>query len=182
MKTQRGAEGEHDNARVLRYLAKYTINPAIATGIGAHVGSLEPGKIADIVLWRPKFFGVKPELVIKGGVPVMGATGSADASIRYAEPIYLRPLWGAVGAAPAWLSLLFTSAVAYEQHLAQRVPTARRIIPVQGTRVLRKRHMVRNTALPVVRVNAETYEVTVDGQRAWCDPVDHVPMNQLYFL
>jgi urease subunit alpha len=182
MKAQRGGEGEHDNARVLRYLAKYTINPAIATGIGAHIGSLEPGKLADIVLWRPKFFGVKPELVIKGGVPVMGATGSADASIRYSEPVYLRPLWGAVGTAPPRLSLLFTSQLAYEQNLAQRVPTTRRVVPVRGTRVLRKQHMVRNAALPMVKVNPETYEVTVDGQRAWCEPVDQVPMNQLYFL
>jgi urease subunit alpha len=182
MKAQRGGEGDHDNARALRYLAKYTINPAIATGIGAHVGSLEPGKLADIVLWRPKFFGVKPELIIKGGVPVMGAVGSADASIRYAEPVHLRPLWGAVGAAPARLSLLFTSQVASEGNLARRVPTMRRVVPVRGTRVLRKHHMVRNTALPAVRVNPETYEVTVDGQRAWCDPVDHVPLNQLYFL
>jgi urease subunit alpha len=182
MKAQRGAEGAHDNARVLRYLAKYTINPAIATGIAAHVGSLEPGKLADIVLWRPKFFGVKPELVIKGGVPVMGATGSADASIRYAEPVYLRPLWGAVGAAPSRLSLLFTSQLASEQNLARRVPTTRRVVPVRGTRMLRKQHMVRNAALPAVRVNPETYEVTVDGQRAWCDPVDEVPLNQLYFL
>ena len=182
MKLQRGAEGEHDNARVLRYLAKYTINPAIATGIGAHVGSLESGKLADVVLWRPKFFGVKPELVIKGGVPVMGATGSADASIRYSEPVYLRPLWGAVGSAPPRLSLLFTSKLAHEQHLARRVPTTRRVVPVQGTRVLRKQHMVRNAALPAVKVNPETYEVSVDGQRAWCEPVDLVPMNQLYFL
>jgi urease subunit alpha len=182
MRVQRGSDGEHDNARVLRYLAKYTINPAIATGIAPHIGSLEPGKLADIVLWRPKFFGVKPELVIKGGVPVMGATGSADASIRYAEPVYLRSLWGAVGDAPARLSLLFTSQLAYEQNLAQRVPTTRRVVPVRGTRVLRKQHMVRNAALPLVQVNPETYEVTVDGQRAWCDAVDQVPMNRLYFL
>ena len=112
----------------------------------------------------------------------MGATGSADASIRYAEPVYLRPLWGAVGTAPPRLSLLFTSQLAYEQNLTQRVPTTRRVVPVRGTRVLRKQHMVRNAALPVVKVNPETYEVTVDGQRAWCDPVDQVPLNQLYFL
>jgi urease subunit alpha len=150
--------------------------------MGSHIGSLEPGKLADIVLWRPKFFGVKPELVIKGGVPVLGATGSADASIRYAEPVYLRPLWGAVGSAPTRLSLLFTSQLADEQHLSQRLPTTRRVVPVRGTRVLRKHHMVRNTALPVVKVNPETYEVTVDGLRAWCEPAAQVPLNQLYFL
>jgi urease subunit alpha len=113
---------------------------------------------------------------------VMGAAGSADAAIRYAEPVYLRPLWGAVGAAPTQLSLLFTSQATYEQHLARRLPTTRRVVPVRGARVLRKHHMVRNAALPVVKVNPETYEVTVDGQRAWCDPVDQVPLNQLYFL
>ena len=182
MKAQRGTKAEHDNARVLRYLAKYTINPAIATGIGAHVGSLEPGKLADVVLWRPKFFGVKPELVIKGGVPVMGATGSPDASIRYSEPVYVRPLWGTVGAAPPRLSLLFTSQLVSKQRLAQRLPTTRRVVPVRGTRMLRKHHMAWNAALPVVKVNPETYEVTADGQRIWCDPVAQLPMNQLYFL
>ena len=152
----------------------------IATGIGAHIGSLEPGKLADIVLWRPKLFGVKPELVIKGGMPVMGATGSADASIRYAEPVYLRPLWGAVGTAPPRLSLLFTSQLAYEQ--TWRSGCRRRGGSCRcGARVLRKQHMVRNAALPMVQVNPETYEVTVDGQRAWCDPVDWAT-NQLYFL
>ena len=182
MKAQRGAEGDHDNARVLRYLAKYTINPAIATGVGAHVGSLEPGKLADIVLWRSKFFGVKPDLVIKGGLPVLGAAGSPDASIRFAEPVYLRPLWGAVGAAPASLSLLFTSQLAAAHDAGARMPTTRQVVPVRGTRVLRKQHMVRNAALPVVKVDPETYVVTVDGQRAWCEPVDQLPMNQLYFL
>src|SRR5919108_281831 len=156
-------------------IAGRTVHAYHCEGAG---GGHEPGKLADVVLWRPKFFGVKPELVIKGGVPVLGATGSADASIRYAEPVYLRPLWGAVGAAPARLSLLFTSQLAYEQNLAQRVPTTRRVVPVRGTRVLRKQHMVRNAALPMVKVNPETYDVIVDGQRAWCDPVDQVPMNQ----
>jgi urease subunit alpha len=177
-----GDPREHDNERILRYLAKLTINPAIAHGIGHLVGSLEPGKVADIVLWPTNTFGVKPKLVVKGGLIVWAAMGDPNASIPTPEPVLLRPMFAAYGSAVARTSITFVSQAAVEGGLPERLGLERWIEPVRGCRTIGKAQMVRNDATPEIRVDAETYQVSVDGKPATVEAADEVAMSQLYYI
>ncbi len=171
-----------DNARILRYLAKITINPAIAFGVADHVGSLEIGKRADIVLWRPAFFGVKASQVLVGGAQVWSPMGDPAASIGAAEPTMYRPSWPAVGGAPDTLSALFVHPSALDNDLAGRWNVSKPMIPLSGTRTLSKADMVRNDALPEIVVDPQTFEVFADGELATTEPVGTVALNRRYFL
>jgi len=186
MKRQRGPlAGERpgdDNLRVKRYVAKYTINPAIAHGLSAHVGSLEVGKLADLVLWRPAFFGVKPELVVKGGMLAWAAMGDPNASIPTPQPVLYRPMFGAYGRAPGATALTFVSRAALADGVPARLRLARRAVAVGRCRTIGKRDMVHNAALPRIEVDPETYEVRADGERLTCEPARVLPMAQRYFL
>jgi urease subunit alpha len=182
MKELRGAEGEHDNARVLRYLAKYTLNPARVHGMDQYVGSLEPGKLADIVLWHPAFFGVKPQLVLKGGFVAWGIVGDGNASIRVAEPLIYRPMFGALGRAPAELSIAFTSQAALDDGLRSRLRLTRQLVPLGPTRGVRKVDLLFNSATPKVEVDPRSpHQVTVDGTLLDVPPAEALPMTQRYF-
>ena len=187
MKDQRGALPEErtglgDNERIKRYIAKYTINAARTFGIDAHVGSLEKGKMADIVVWRPGFFGIKPELVIKGGFIVWGAMGDSAASLMTCEPLRLRPQWGAFGVAKQALSACFVNNQAIEAQLAGKLGLRKSLVPVRGTRRLNKRHMLHNDACPNIRVDPQTFDVFVDGELATCEPAKVLPLAQRYML
>jgi urease subunit alpha len=182
MKLRHGDSAPHDNPRILQYLAKYTINPARAHGIDRWVGSLEPGKIADIVLWKPEFFGVKPELVIKGGYVAWGALGDGNASIPQSEPLVYAAHWGGHGLAAASLSANFVSAAAVAGDFGHRVRTRRRAIPVTGTRRVSKRHMLHNQANPQITIDPRTAEITIDGQPLPPLPTEDLPLNRRYFL
>jgi urease subunit alpha len=182
MKMLRDESPLHDNPRILQYLAKYTINPARAHGIDRWVGSLEPGKIADIVLWKPEFFGVKPELVIKGGYVAWGALGEGNASIPQSEPLLYAPHWGGHGLAAASLSANFVSAAAAAGDFNRRLHTRRRSIPVTGTRRVSKRHMLYNQASPQIAINPRTAEIAIDGQPLPPLPMEDLPLNRRYFL
>jgi len=186
MKRQRGPlPGEtpgDDNRRIKRYVAKYTINPAIAHGIADHVGSVEVGKLADLVLWRPAFFGVKPELVLKGGAIAWAAMGDANASIPTPQPVLYRPMFAAYGRAVAATALTFVSAAALAADVPRRLGLARRAVAVRRCRGLGKRDMVHNDALPRIEVDPETYEVRADGELLTCEPARVLPMAQRYFL
>jgi urease subunit alpha len=186
MKTQRGAlpgDGRADNARVKRYIAKYTINPAIAQGMAAHVGSIAPGKLADLVLWSPAFFGIKPDMVLKSGSIVMAAMGDANASIPTPQPVHYRPMFGAYGRALVESSLLFVSAAALDEGIGHRLGLSRPLVAVENTRSgIGKAAMIHNDATPVIEVDAETYEVRADGELLICEPAEVLPMAQRYFL
>ncbi len=171
-----------DNERILRYLAKVTINPAVAHGIGGYVGSLEPGKYADIVLWRPGWFGVKPEVVLKDGFMAYADTGQGNGSTVYVEPTMLRPSFGAVGDAPRRLGHVYVAAAALENATLAGGRLGGRLLPVSGTRELGKRHMVRNDACPAVRVDRESFKVYVDGAEATVPPATSLPLNRRYLL
>jgi len=185
MKVQRGPlEGDtsrSDNARVKRYVAKYTINPAIAHGLSHAVGSLEPGKIADIVLWRPAFFGVKPSMILKGGMIAASLMGDPNASIPTPQPVHYRPMFGAFGGGLR-KSFTFVSQAAFDLGIARELGLAKTVIPVRGTRGLRKRDMVHNGATPHMEVDPETYEVRADGRLLVCEPARVLPLAQRYFL
>ena len=182
MKTLYGGAPADDNARIMKYLAKYTINPARAHGIHRWVGSLEPGKIADIVLWRPEFFGVKPEVVIKGGYVAWGALGEGNASIPQSEPVLYGPHWGGSGAAAASLSANFVSAAAEAGDFRRHVGGGRRALAVTGTRQVGKRHMLYNQANPRIEIDPRTVEIRIDGQPLPPLPDDDLPLNRRYFL
>lgn len=186
MKLQRGllAEDtpENDNFRAKRYVAKYTINPAITHGIAQDVGSVEVGKLADLCLWRPAFFGVKPEIVIKGGLIAYSQMGDANASIPTPQPVYMRPMFGSNGCAIATTSLTFISQAALEQELPVRLGLHKSIVAVSGTRQLTKRDMKLNDALPRMEVDPETYEVRANGELLTCEPATILPLAQRYFL
>jgi len=182
MKIVRGDNGSHDNARILKYLAKYTLNPARAHGIDRWVGSLEPGKIADIVLWRPEFFGVKPELVIKGGFVAWGALGEGNASIPQAQPTLYAPHWGGSGLAAASVSVNFVSAAAAAGDFRQHVRSRRLPVAVTGTRQVSKRHMLYNGANPKIEIDPRTVEIRIDGEPLPPLPDDDLPLNRRYFL
>ena len=185
MKVQRGSlkgdPAEHDNARVKRYVAKYTINPAITHGIGHLVGSLEEGKIADLVLWKPAFFGVKPSLILKGGMIAAAAMGDPNASIPTPQPVHYRPMFGAYGRALA-TSITFVSQAALKNGSLDALNLSRTLEAVRGTRGLRKKDMVHNGWQPKIEVDAETYEVRADGELLVCEPAKALPMAQRYFL
>ncbi len=171
-----------DNGRVLRYLAKTTINPAIAHGMAEHVGSLEVGKLADVVLWAPAWFAVKPYLVLKGGFPTWGAVGDPNASTAFCEPQQLAAQIGGMGGAPARLSLAFTSRSAIETGGAAELPTGKQRVAVAGTRGIGAAQMVHNDRVAAVRVNPSTYAVTVDGEQVDTPPIAHVPLSPLHLL
>ncbi len=187
MKVQRGrlAEetGDNDNARVKRYIAKYTINPAIAHGMARHIGSIEPGKLADLVLWSPAFFGVKPDLVIKGGMIVAAAMGDPNASIPTPQPVHYRPMFGAFGKARTATSVTFVSQAAVSRGIRERLGVAKQLVAVENTRGgISKASMVHNDATPDIQVDPETYAVTADGELLVCEPATVLPMAQRYFL
>jgi len=174
---------DHDNERVLRYLAKLTINPAVTHGISHMVGSLEPGKLADIVLWPVGYFGVKPKMIIKGGMVNWALMGDPNASIPTAEPQYYRPMFSAQpNAALARTNVTFISGLAYERGVHQTLGLRRQVAPVRNTRTITKRHMVRNDRTPRIEVNPDTYEVRVDGVLATVPPAEKLSLAQLYFL
>lgn len=185
MKVQRGqlAEDTHaDNFRARRYIAKYTINPAIAHGISHEVGSIEAGKLADLVLWKPAFFGIKPALIIKGGMIAAAPMGDPNASIPTPQPVHYRPMFGAFGRAREATSVTFVSQAFTENKLAEHLRLAKRLVPVSGTRNVTKHDMVLNSYLPEMEVDAETYEVRADGQLLTCEPAEVLPLAQRYAL
>jgi urease subunit alpha len=171
-----------DNARIRRYIAKYTINAARTSGIQDHIGSLEDGKIADIVVWRPAFFGIKPELVIKGGFIAWGAMGDSAASLMTCEPILLRPQWGAFGGAAPALSSCFVHPLAIETGLSDQLGLSKSLLPATGTRHLKKSDMLHNDACPDIRVDPQTFEVFADGVLATCEPAKTLPLARRYML
>jgi len=186
MKRQRGQlDGDgpgNDNFRAKRYVAKYTINPAIAHGVAKHIGSIEKGKLADLVLWTPAFFGVKPDLVIKGGAIASAPMGDPNASIPTPQPIHYRPMFGSFGRARAGTSLTFVSGESIEKGLARKLKVAKRLVAVEGTRKIGKKALIHNDATPKIGVDPETYAVTADGVLLVCEPADKLPMAQRYFL
>jgi urease subunit alpha len=186
MKKQRGRlkeeGGDNDNARVKRYVAKYTINPAIAHGVAKHIGSVEKGKLADLVLWAPAFFGVKPEIVIKGGSIVAAAMGDPNASIPTPQPVHYRPMFGAFGKARTASSLVFVSKAAAKSSLRSRLGVDKKFVAVEETRTIGKKNMIHNDATPNIEVDPETYEVCADGELLTCAPAEVLPMAQRYFL
>lgn len=186
MKQQRGSmkgDGKlSDNNRAKRYIAKYTINPAITHGISDYVGSVEVGKIADLVLWSPAFFGVKPELIVKNGLVVQGLMGDANASIPTPQPIIYRPMYATTGKALLKSNITFISQVAYDNKVHEKLGLEKMILPVHGIRTLTKKDMKLNSETPELSVDPQTYEVRVNGELITCEPVDKVPMGQRYFL
>jgi urease subunit alpha len=187
MKRQRGPlDGDgprNDNARAKRYVAKYTINPAIAHGVSQHIGSVEKGKLADLVLWTPAFFGVKPDLIIKGGVIAAAQMGDPNSSIPTPQPVHYRPMFGSRGRMAQGSSLTFVSDVALEGGLARKLKVQRRLVAVENTRGgIGKKSMVHNGATPKIEIDPETYDVRADGELLVCEPAETLSMAQLYFL
>jgi urease subunit alpha len=186
MKKQRGSlKGEkgNDNIRAKRYIAKYTINPAIAHGVSKHIGSVEKGKLADLVIWSPAFFGTKPDMIIKGGSIVAAQMGDPNASIPTPQPVHFRPMWGAMGRARTASSVVFTSKAAIEGDLKKKLGTQKELVAVENTRGgISKKSMIHNDATPNIEIDAETYEVRADGELLVCEPAKVLPMAQRYFL
>ncbi|MCG6559127.1 urease subunit alpha [Ruegeria sp. 1NDH52C] len=186
MKKQRGRlaeeSGDNDNFRVRRYIAKYTINPAIAHGIAHEIGSIEEGKRADLVLWDPVFFGVKPEMVLLGGTIVCAQMGDPNASIPTPQPVYSRPMWGAYGRSVEHSAVIFVSEAAQADGVRARLGLAKQTVAVRNTRAIGKRDLLLNNATPRIEVDPETYEVRADGVLLTCQPADVLPMAQRYFL
>ena len=187
MKRQRGSlegeTGDNDNVRVKRYVAKYTINPALAHGVSKHIGSIEPGKLADLVLWTPAFFGVKPDLILKGGMIAAAPMGDPNASIPTPQPVHYRPMFGAYGRAIAATSLTFVSSTSLAKGLATTLKVSKPLVAVEGTRgTLRKSSMIHNGATPKLEIDPETYAVVADGVLLTCQPADVLPMAQRYFM
>ncbi len=186
MKLQRGilqgTEGDSDNFRAKRYIAKYTINPAITHGIADYVGSIEAGKLADLCLWKPAFFGVKPELVIKGGAIAWSQMGDPNASIPTPEPVYMRPMFGSFGGAISATSLTFISQASLKSGIPEQIGLQHSTVAVSNTRNLSKVDLKLNAATPHIEVNPETYEVRADGELLTCEPASELPMAQRYFL
>ena len=185
MKKQRGFLPEDtisDNNRVKRYVAKYTINPAITHGISQHVGSLEVGKLADIVLWKPAFFGVKPEMIIKGGMIIAARMGDPNASIPTPQPVIYRYMFGAYGKALHKTCITFVSKISLENGVIAGYDLQKMILPVENCRNISKKDLIHNDKTPLIEVNPENYEVKVDGEHITCEPVAVLPLAQLYFL
>jgi len=186
MKLQRGAlpddSDRHDNLRARRYVAKYTINPAITHGIAEHVGSVETGKLADLVLWKPAFFGAKPSLIIKGGFIVAAPMGDPNASIPTPQPVHYRTMFGALGGARAATSYTFVSKAALEGDIKNNLRLQKQVAAVRHTRNISKQDMRLNNYQPKIEVDAQTYEVRADGQLLTCEPVDILPLAQRYYL
>jgi urease subunit alpha len=187
MKKQRGflkedAAGKNDNFRVKRFLAKYTINPAITHGISDYVGSLEKGKLADIVLWKPALFGAKPEMIIKGGMIIGSRMGDPNASIPTPQPVIYRHMFGAYGKALHKTCATFVSKAAVDNAVIQEYELQKMVLPVKNCRNISKKDLIHNDATPNIEVNPENYEVKVDGEHITCEPVSVLPLAQRYFL
>ena len=186
MKVQRGRlsdeAGENDNLRVKRYIAKYTINPAICHGLSAHIGSIETSKRADLVLWNPAFFGVKPEIVLLGGSIAVAQMGDPNASIPTPQPVYTRPMFASYGRSVEHSSVCFVSQAAQDRDIASGIGLTKQTLPVQNTRAISKADMVMNNHQPEIEVHPETYEVRADGELLTCEPAEELPMAQRYFL
>jgi urease subunit alpha len=177
-----GGEGRHDNFRVKRYLAKYTINPALTHGMAHLIGSIEPGKLADLVLWRPAFFGVKPSLILKGGMIAAAAMGDPNASIPTPQPVHYRPMFGAYGAACRATSVTFVSQLALDRGIADSYGLRRPLVAVRNCRSVQKTDLIHNSAMPQIEVDPQNYQVRADGELLWCEPAAILPMAQRYFL
>jgi urease subunit alpha len=187
MKKQRGRlkeeKGDNDNFRAKRYIAKYTINPSIAHGVSKHIGSIEKGKLADLVLWSPAFFGVKPDCIVKGGTIVAAPMGDPNASIPTPQPVHYRPMFGAFGKAVTASSLVFVSKAAVKAKLADKLGVEKKLVAVENVRgKISKKSMIHNDATPDIEIDSETYEVRADGELLTCAPADVLPMAQRYFL
>src|ERR1700676_3169074 len=186
MKTQRGPlagdSSRNDNARAKRYVAKYTINPAITHGMASEIGSIEPGKLADMVLWKPAFFGVKPEMVVKGGFIAWSVMGDPNASIPTPQPVLYRPMFGSFGAATASTAITFVSQAAIASGLPETLGLNKIVAPVRNCRSIGKKNMLHNSATPNIEVDPETYQVHVDGELMTCEPARSLPLAQRYFL
>jgi len=186
MKKQRGPLPEdapgNDNFRARRYIAKYTINPALTHGIAHEVGSIEVGKLADLVLWRPAFFGVKPNQILKGGVIVAALMGDINGSIPTPQPVHYRPMFGALPSAVADTSLTFVSQAALADGIGERLGLKKRLVAVKGCRSVQKADLIHNDWLPDIQVDPQTYQVYADGELLWCEPAEVLPMAQRYFL
>jgi urease subunit alpha len=186
MKAQRGplkGDGNNDNNRIKRYVAKYTINPAISHGVSKHIGSIEVGKMADLVLWSPAFFGVKPDMIIKGGMIVGAAMGDPNASIPTPQPVHYRPMFGAFGKARTNTSVTFVSKAAAGNGLRGKLGVQKELVPVENVRGgISKKSLIHNDATPDIRVDPETYAVTADGELLVCEPAKVLPLAQRYFL
>jgi urease subunit alpha len=186
MKAQRGALPEdsarNDNFRIKRYVAKYTINPAISHGISHEVGSIELGKWADLVIWKPAFFGVKPSMVIKGGFIAMAAMGDPNASIPTPQPVHYRPMFGSFGGALARGSFTFVSQAAMSAGVKEKYGLAKNVAVVKNIRGVRKQDMIHNGLVPKMEIDPQTYAVRADGQLLTCEPAKVLPMAQRYFL
>ncbi len=186
MKIQRGPlpgdSARNDNQRVKRYIAKYTINPAITHGVAHEIGSIEPGKLADLVIWKPAFFGVKPELIVKGGLIAWSVMGDANASIPTPQPVLYRPMFGSFGGAIAPTSVSFMSQAAVDAGIPTQLGLNKRIVAVKNCRAIGKADMIHNAAMPTIDVDPETYEVRADGELLTCEPAETLPMAQRYFL
>ena len=187
MKIQRGRlpqdEGKgNDNFRVKRYVSKYTINPAITHGISEYVGSVEVGKLADIVLWKPALFGAKPEMMIKGGMIIASRMGDPNASIPTPQPVIYRHMFGAAGKALFNTCITFVSKVSLEKNIVQQYQLQKMILPVKNCRNISKKDLILNDATPQIDVNPENYEVRVDGEHITCEPLAVLPLAQRYFL
>jgi len=187
MKRQRGAlpgdASGNDNLRARRYVAKYTINPAIAHGVSRHIGSIEPGKLADLVLWTPAFFGVKPDLVLKGGMIATAPMGDPNASIPTPQPVHYRPMFGAYGRAPYATALTFVSRAALEDGVKEKLRVSKELVAVENVRGgISKKSMILNDATPNIEIDPETYDVRADGELLVCEPAEILPMAQRYFL
>jgi urease subunit alpha len=186
MKVQRGPLAQDndrmDNFRARRYIAKYTINPAITHGIDQEVGSIEVGKLADLVLWKPAFFGIKPALIIKGGFIAAAPMGDPNASIPTPQPVHYRMMFGGFGTAPSQTAVTFSSQAAIDNGIAQQLGLARRLVGCRNTRRINKLDMIHNAWMPNITVDAQTYEVHADGVLLTCEPADKLPLAQLYSL
>jgi urease subunit alpha len=186
MKKQRGRlreeKGDNDNVRAKRYVAKYTINPAVAHGVSQIIGSIEKGKLADLVLWSPAFFGVKPDLIIKGGSIVAAPMGDPNASIPTPQPVHYRPMFAAFGRSLTASSVVFVSKAAVTAGIGRKLGIQKQLVAVKGTRKISKKNMIHNSATPDITVDPETYEVTADGELLTCEPAQVLPMAQRYFL
>ncbi|MDR2261643.1 MAG: urease subunit alpha [Azoarcus sp.] len=187
MKKQRGqlpeaAGQDNDNFRARRYVAKYTINPAIAHGISEYLGSIEAGKIADLVIWKPALFGVKPDVIVKDGFIVAAKMGDANASIPTPQPVIMRNMWGAHGKARSRTAISFVSQAAYENGIAAELGLEKRVLPVRQCRSIGKKDMILNEKTPRVDVDPDTYEVSIDGQKVVCEPARTLPLSQRYYL
>ena len=186
MKLQRGRlpdeKGDNDNLRIRRYISKFTINPAIAHGVSHEVGSVEIGKLADMVIWKPAFFAVKPEIVIKGGFIAWAQMGDPNASIPTPQPVFMRPMFGAFGKASGKTSLAFVSGLSLASNIAQNYGLTKTLVAVRGCRNIGKKDMKLNDAMPKIDVDPETYTVKADGVILRCEPANDLPLTQRYFL